>query len=183
MHLMKVDMGYSQFPDALVDAMGREKWEEMRAGLAGLELPAWDEVRANTPEEDEEAKREGGKKRYRYWNASGLITTEEAVRLTAMGVKLSVSRVRGLFSDRDPASVLADAQSGRVPGSVHIDISVPGGVALTSIRKVTWLEDACTQVLQNWLSDGWRIIAVCPPNYTRRPTYIIGHENAGAHTL
>lgn len=182
MHLMKVQLSYSSFDDEMLLRMGPEGWDELRHSLVGLgdAMPAWDAVRPDTPEEAEENKREGGKRRYRYWDASGLVTTEDAVRLTGLGIKLQVSRVRGLFSDRDPAAILADAQAGAAAGRVQIDISVPGGVALMSVRKVTWLEDACTNALQHQLDAGWRILAVCPANDTRRPTYIIGHEDPGA---
>lgn len=56
----------------------------------------------------------------------------------------------------------------------------PGGVALTNIASVAYLEDCCTDILQGCLDNGWRILAVCPPNDARRPTYIIGHTDKGA---
>lgn len=109
------------------------------------------------------------------------MTCEDAVRATEAGLKLEVSRVRGMFSEQTPEAVLKDAQLGFRP--VNIDITVPGGVALTSIRRVTWLENSCTDVLQTYLSEGWRLIAVCPANDTRRPTYVVGHENPEARLL
>jgi hypothetical protein len=36
------------------------------------------------------------------------------------------------------------------------------------------LDDACTDNLQAHLNEGWRIIAVCPPDAKRRPDYILG---------
>ena len=52
-------------------------------------------------------------------------------------------------------------------------IHVPD-LALMHIREVTWLDDACTEQLQRYLDDGWRLLAVCPPNAQRRPDYILG---------
>lgn len=54
-----------------------------------------------------------------------------------------------------------------------VTIAIPDQ-ALLKIDKVTWLEDACTEELQQHLDDGWRILAVCPPNAQRRPDYILG---------
>lgn len=54
-----------------------------------------------------------------------------------------------------------------------VTIAIPDQ-ALLKIDKVTWLENACTEELQQHLDDGWRILAVCPPNAQRRPDYILG---------
>lgn len=79
-----------------------------------------------------------------------------------IGCDISVSRVKGLAS-RDSNPVKAIYQ-----------VSV-ANVGLFQIQRVDYLEDACTNELQRWLDKGWRIIAVCPPNDARRPTYIMGH--------
>lgn len=47
-------------------------------------------------------------------------------------------------------------------------------ISLLMFDEVTWLEDCCTENLQEKLDQGWRMIAVCPPNGTRRPDYILG---------
>jgi hypothetical protein len=36
------------------------------------------------------------------------------------------------------------------------------------------LDDACTDDVQRHLDEGWKILAVCPPNSQRRPDYILG---------
>lgn len=48
---------------------------------------------------------------------------------------------------------------------------------LMKIDEVTWLEDSCTELLQSHLNEGWRILAVCPPNAQRRPDYILGRRS------
>lgn len=58
-----------------------------------------------------------------------------------------------------------------------VQISVPD-LGLMLIDEVDWLEDACTQELQSRLDEGWRILAVCPPNAQRRPDYILGRPKA-----
>ena len=47
-------------------------------------------------------------------------------------------------------------------------------LGLLEVKYVTWLEDSCTENLQDHLDKGWKIIAVCPPNGARRPDYILG---------
>ena len=42
------------------------------------------------------------------------------------------------------------------------------------IDEVQVLTDCCTEALQGELDDGWRILAVCPPNAQRRPDYVLG---------
>lgn len=49
-------------------------------------------------------------------------------------------------------------------------------LGLLNVRKVTWAENCCTEVLQNYLDDGWRILAVCPQPDSRRPDYILGRN-------
>lgn len=56
-----------------------------------------------------------------------------------------------------------------------VQIHVPD-FCLMQVNKVEVLYDACTDALQEMLSDGWRILAVCPPNAQRRPDYILGRR-------
>jgi hypothetical protein len=54
-----------------------------------------------------------------------------------------------------------------------VQIHIPDMV-LMSINEVTWLDNCCTETVQEYLNDGWRILAICPPNAQRRPDYILG---------
>lgn len=56
-----------------------------------------------------------------------------------------------------------------------VQITIPD-MALMYIDEVTWLDDACTEMVQDHLNEGWRILAVCPPNAQRRPDYILGRR-------
>ena len=56
-----------------------------------------------------------------------------------------------------------------------VQIHVPD-FCLMQINKVEVLYDACTDALQEMLGDVWRILAVCPPNASRRPDYILGRR-------
>ena len=79
-----------------------------------------------------------------------------------VGIEVTMSRVRGLRSN-DP--------------DIHktiYQISV-ANIGLMQIQRVEVLEDCCTDELQRELDRGWRLLAVCPPNDARRPSYVIGH--------
>jgi hypothetical protein len=54
-----------------------------------------------------------------------------------------------------------------------VQISIPD-IGLLHVNEVCVLDDICTDVLQDHLNEGWRILAVCPPNAARRPDYILG---------
>lgn len=101
--------------------------------------------------------------------------------------------VRGM-ADVTPLVELADridALSARVGGvpmpaaapdayvNKRVHVHVPG-FTLLGMTEVDWLEDSCTQVLQDRLDAGWRILAVCPQPDQRRPDYVLGRTNPEA---
>lgn len=49
-------------------------------------------------------------------------------------------------------------------------------LTLLTYDEVTYVDDACTDAVQQLLDKGWRILAVCPPNAQRRPDYILGRR-------
>lgn len=53
------------------------------------------------------------------------------------------------------------------------DVHVPN-LGLLSINKLAFATDYCTEMLQQLLLQGWRILAVCPQPNQRRPDYILG---------
>lgn len=57
-----------------------------------------------------------------------------------------------------------------------VNVHVGGGLIVT-YNDLKLMEDSCTDVLQNELNDGWRIIAVCVQPDSRRPDYILGRYN------
>lgn len=56
-----------------------------------------------------------------------------------------------------------------------VQVHIPD-VGLLLIDEVDYMDDACTSQLQDCLNEGWRILAVCPPNAKRRPDYILGRR-------
>lgn len=93
-----------------------------------------------------------------------LMDSDEVAAWTEAGIEITMSKVKGIGSN-----------SRSLPDVIY-QISVPN-VGLMQVQLVEVLEDCCTNELQGWLDKGWRILAVCPPNDTRRPTYIVGHTD------
>ena len=49
-------------------------------------------------------------------------------------------------------------------------------LGLLNVKEVDVLYDCCTDGLQEWLNEGWRILAICPQPDKRRPDYIMGRN-------
>lgn len=107
------------------------------------------------------------------------ITMEEAHNLSKAGIDVRLEGVDGTM-----LSKLQDKPKVDKYGAVHpidlyngstVQIVVPD-IGVLQIDEVDWMEDACTQALQDRLDEGWRILAVCPPNAQRRPDYILGRR-------
>ena len=105
------------------------------------------------------------------------ITMEEAHGLEIAGIELELEGVDGTMltkmqhrEDKYGAITPMEMTTGQV-----VQIAVPD-LGLLQINETTWLENSCTEVLQDHLDKGWRILAVCPPNAQRRPDYILGRH-------
>lgn len=55
------------------------------------------------------------------------------------------------------------------------------GNHLMEVNQTMLCEDFCTDALQNYLAEGWRILAVCPQE-ARRPDYILGKHVSSPDT-
>ena len=111
------------------------------------------------------------------------ISHEEAQELAGMGVGIKIKPLPGAMlvkmQDRHKWESRApitpnDLQDGRA-----VQIAIPD-IGLLRINQVTVVEDYCTDALQELLDQGWRILAVCPPNAARRPDYILGRNKDDA---
>lgn len=136
----------------IAQKLPREQWELLRKSVWGLKLPEWDEAKPEPPPW------------YSYGDETMLDLATDAIPLADAGIMYEVKEFKNTYKT-----------SGKSEGGVehNINIAIPN-IGLLSINEVTWMEDACTQELQDKLDEGWRILAVCPPNGTRRPTYILG---------
>lgn len=149
MFIANVDVGYDA--RAILEKLDVDEYQSIRKALPTLKLP-----------EDQE----NLKSWYSYTNK--IVTEDDIAILTEKDIPVTIKRLRGLkygvdrWGERGPQ------------GAVNYNISV-AGVGLMQVQTVDYMEDACTDALQDRLNEGWRILAVCPPNDTRRPTYILGH--------
>jgi hypothetical protein len=89
---------------------------------------------------------------------------EELVR---MGVPFKIKRFSGCYKVQQPTA--GDNHT------VNIQVAIPN-LLLFAVDEVMVLEDACTNNLQSYLDEGYRILAVCPPPAQRRPDYILGRQ-------
>lgn len=138
----------------------------------------WDKLRSNWPLELPEVKPDTCPW---YGGQVARLTYEEANEIVASGAKLTLVPLPGAMLSKmqdDPRKHWEygtridpiDLQQGT---AVHI--AVPD-MALMYIDEVCVETDFCTDALQSMLDDGWRILAVCPPNSQRRPDYILGRR-------
>ena len=56
-----------------------------------------------------------------------------------------------------------------------VQIAIPD-MPLMYVNEIIVETSCCTDIIQDRLNDGWRILAVCPPNAQRRPDYILGRR-------
>lgn len=95
-----------------------------------------------------------------------ILDDEDLASLCSFGIEVTIKKVKGV--QNLPAAAPFEQKV--------YQISV-ANVGLMQISRVEVLEDICTEELQRVLDKGWRILAVCPPNDARRPTYIVGHTD------
>ena len=146
-----IELGYQSA--TLIKALPPEQYAELRAEFPEFEL-AEDQTSVND---------------WCQWRVHGTIADLD--KLARFGLEPTVKRIRGQFLEK----VFVPTVGVKPPPEPNVvNISIPNQ-ALFAVQTVDYLEDYCTNELQNWLDSGWRIVAVCPPNDTRRPTYIVGH--------
>ena len=73
-------------------------------------------------------------------------------------------------ADEELPAVAVQAAKGE---ATIVQVMIPD-FAILEIDEVEVMEDACTDELRSKLGEGWRIMAVCPPNGQRRPDYVLG---------
>lgn len=104
------------------------------------------------------------------------LTYDEAEIYESAGIKLTLHGIAGTMLTK-----LRNRYDGHRVTTTHlkegsvVQITLPD-IGLLYIDEVDWIDDCCTEELQGRLDDGWRILAVCPPNAQRRPDYILGRR-------
>ena len=106
-----------------------------------------------------------------------LLSVEQAYELQRNGIQgITVKGIDGtMLTKMNDRGTLTGLNAIDMIEAKVVQIAV-SDVGLLLIDEVDWMEDACTQELQTRLEQGWRILAVCPPNAQRRPDYILGRR-------
>lgn len=133
--------------------MTREDYIVLDHAIPQLNLSKWSEEKTEAPSN--------------YFSGNTLIDlTTDGPILAHYGLKFSISRFKGTYK-----SAVTDGSQTHT----HIHVAIPA-VGLLCMDEVMVLDDACTVNLNSHLTEGWRIVAVCPPDAQRRPDYIIGRS-------
>lgn len=107
------------------------------------------------------------------------LSYEEANNLMAMGVQLEIKALPGAMvtkmNDDKSWDRYAEVTAAHLNSGQAVKVTV-ADFALLLIDEVTYIDDAYTDMVQSYLNEGWRILAVCPPNGARRPDYIFGRK-------
>jgi len=148
--------------DALqkVKELPREEYLKFRDNFRSFHLPDWPE---------------GGEiPKYIYPSEEILIDiATDGPYLNSLNMEFTIKRFKGAyFTDSNIHRRTSSLSPSEQAGVTNIQIAIPD-LALLSITEVMVEEDVCTDQLQDRLNDGWRIIAICPPNCQRRPDYIL----------
>lgn len=138
--------------DKKIMALSAESYERLRKEVNS-------EFRGYLPQDPSEFKS--------FWVRDAVMDSMEVEAWENAGFEVTMKRVRGLYKKHPTAD-------SPIPPTM-LQVAVPG-LGLLQVNKVHLMEDACTDALQEMLEDGWRILAVCPANDTRRPTYILGRS-------
>jgi hypothetical protein len=148
--LARVTLGWNA--GDVVKKLSREDYNTLREAVFTLNLPNWPEDKEESP----------------YWGSYGndiiVDLSTDASWLARFKIPHEVKELKNTYK------AAAKSPEGSV---TNINIALPN-IGLLVIDEVTWMNDACTEDLQAKLDSGWRILAICPPNGTRRPDYILG---------
>lgn len=162
MHLLvQLDDNYSQWKE-----LSEDNYVLLRDAFPGLpaEKPSWPPSTSLLLTDD-------NKHLLVQFGLSFKISKEEVKgTIGQMIVKLS-DRMDSLEEDVHRRRNLTELESHGVAVQIHVP-----DFTLMTITEVEVLDDCCTTELQRELDDGWRILAVCPPNAQRRPDYVLGRS-------
>jgi hypothetical protein len=101
-----------------------------------------------------------------------LVDQEGLNLLLSLGLEPKIKKIKNLYNtDITHGDLFNNISASKAIVQVHIP-----NIGLLSMNRVLLLENSCTDELQEKLDEGWRILAICPPNGTRRPDYILGRN-------
>lgn len=115
-------------------------------------------------------------------NSAIVVTAETLIKLAVAKIDFEVlNEVKLNINASETFQQVADYVPTQNVYNNKCDVHMPGNM-LVSYNEVMLAEDSCTDVLQDALNNGWRIIAACPQPDSRRPDYILGRWNPEINT-
>lgn len=148
--LARCKIAYSA--NEVVKKFDREQWEALRKAVWDLKLTEWPEGNNTAPAW------------YSYGDDTVLDLSTDGKILMDAGIEFEVKEFKNTYKT---------AGKDTEGNTYNLNLALPN-IGLLAMDEVTWREDYCTESLQDDLDAGWRMLAVCPPNGTRRPAYILG---------
>jgi len=124
---------------------------------------------------------EEGDHSHNYIEEARNIIIDQARLAELMVLQIELGDVKAITTKVNIAEHLAEIAEKNItlqvpaPSSYNTkcEVHMPGQ-ALSMYNDMKLLEDSCTDVLQEALNEGWRIIAACPQPDQRRPDYVLG---------
>jgi hypothetical protein len=104
------------------------------------------------------------------WNVLSDFMTDEAGLEALLALKLEVKLKQFKNTYCVPNADINNAESHNKVTHLHIP-----NLDLMSVNTIIVEDNSCTDTIQRLLNEGWKILAICPPNGARRPDYILGH--------
>jgi len=154
---------FDYYTKARLTELGRDFYATFCERFPEFQLEPWEEGKDEPP--------------YIYFQKDPMIDLSlDGPFLTEHQIPFKIKRFKGAYYS-DAEHRRSDRGKADLPSASYIQVAIPN-LALLEIRTVQVLEDACTEKLQSELDNGWRILAVCPPNSQRRPDYILGKTSA-----
>lgn len=151
--VIEISISYDKIP--YIKGWPADMYNKFREDFSDLEFP-----------EDQES--------IQNWYSPSMFGNDEDFwNLVKLGLEPSAKRIRGMPAASLPSRFNVPSVEPDTKQTVHVH--VPND-SLLAVRKLTYIEDACTNRIQEMLNDDWKIVAVIPANDTRRPTYILGHN-------
>lgn len=150
--MILVKVGFEYGAGDKIRGLSPEQLAELRLDCPDLDIPSPEDITS-------------------YWSPSDIYVdlAQAEVLAEKWGLKLYLHKIKGL-------QYLQEISSKAAANTTSITNVSVANHNLFCVDEVTWLEDACTQHLQEQLDAGWRILAVCPSNDARRPDYILGRK-------
>lgn len=141
--------------DKKIPALGDSSYHNLRTAVTSAHRKGLPEDRAQF----------GVDKHYFY--SETIMDDMEVAAWEAAAIDVTCKNVRGLSRGHASPAGLA----------THITQISLANVGLLEVNEVTYEEDCCTDKLQDMLDAKWRILCVCPPKDSRRPTYVLGRSD------